>query len=89
MANSVKMFQCLFHVCIVLYHECIVTLLLHCCYIVVTLLLLVVLVYAGARTDLKNQDGKTAFVLAKNPETAAILQQACTCDTVLGLLKII
>ncbi|KAI0216596.1 Osteoclast-stimulating factor 1 [Lamellibrachia satsuma] len=31
----------------------------------------------GAHTDLKNQDGKTASVLAKNPETAAILQQAC------------
>ena len=40
------------------------------------MLLPVIPVLAGARTDLTNKDGKTAYSLAKTPQVAAVLKQA-------------
>ena len=36
----------------------------------------IIISYAGARTDIRNKDGRTAYELAKDPESAALLKRA-------------
>ena len=76
-----------------LLHCChiVVTLLLHCHCIAVTAVQCHIAVMSlsfcmplGASTALENQQGKTAYSLARNPETAAMLKQAGVCDVVWG-----